>query len=184
MHGGKTPNGYALPQTKHGRYSKYLPARLADKYREAASDPDLLNLSSEIALIDSRIAEQLGRVAGDAIGHIWAEIRRVSKELSLAVQAQDAEWMQKLFRELDELSRQGNADYRGWQDILELIEQRRRLVESERKRRVEMQHNITAERAVLLVSAIVGIIRDNVQDRTILAAIQHDVGKLITIDST
>ncbi len=183
VHGGATPGGIASPHITHGRYSKYLPARLADKYTEAANDTDLLNLGSEIALIDSRIAEQLGRVGSDAIGHIWTEVKRVSKELSLAVQTQDSEWMIKLFQELDELTRQGNADYMGWQDIVALIEQRRKLVESERKRYVDMQQNITAKEAMLLIGAIIGIIRDNVSDRRIRAAIQADVGKLISIDS-
>jgi hypothetical protein len=183
-HGGSSPKGYNHPSTTHGRYSKDVPTQLAEKYTEAASDEDLLNLGSEIALIDSRIREQLGRVGSGAIGHIWGEVGRVSKELSLAVQAQDAEWMRRLFLELDELSRKGNADYAGWRDIIGLVEQRRKLVESERKRRVDMQQNITAERAMLLVSAIVGVIRDNVTDRAVLASIQRDVGKLITIDSS
>lgn len=182
-HGGKTPNGHALPQTTHGRYSKYLPARLADKYLEATNDADLLNLGSEIALIDSRIAEQLGRVGNDAIGHIWAKIRQVNKDLKVAISTKDGSLMAQLLQELDELSRQGNADYMGWRDIVGLVDMRRKLVESERKRYVDMQQNITAKEAMLLIGAIIGIIRDNVQDRQTLAAIQADVGKLIAIHS-
>ena len=46
-----------------------------------------------------------------------------------------------------------------------VLEQRRRLVESERKRLVEMQQTLTVEKAMLLIGAIGGIIKAHVHDR-------------------
>ena len=57
IHGGLQPQGIARPGFKTGRYSKYLPARLAGRYEEAASDPELLALKDDIALLDTRIAQ-------------------------------------------------------------------------------------------------------------------------------
>jgi hypothetical protein len=59
VHGGATPGGMALPQYKHGRYSKYLPTGLADKYNEALLDTELVTLRDDIALVDSQIQERM-----------------------------------------------------------------------------------------------------------------------------
>jgi hypothetical protein len=54
FHGGKVPRGPALPQFRHGRYSRFLPSRLAATYQTAAKDPELLSLRHEFALVDAR----------------------------------------------------------------------------------------------------------------------------------
>jgi hypothetical protein len=62
VHGGLTPRGAASVHFKTGRYSRYLPARLLDKYEDAGTDPRLLELREDIALLDARIAQLLERV--------------------------------------------------------------------------------------------------------------------------
>src|SRR4051812_32142589 len=71
MHGGATPRGPALPQFKHGRYSRSLPTRLAAQYEAAQSDPVLMELRDEIALNDARLADLLGRVDTGESGSLW-----------------------------------------------------------------------------------------------------------------
>ena len=182
LHGGASLNGFDLPQTKDGRYSKYLPARLAGKYLEAQNDPELLNLAGEIGLVEARIAELLEGVDRDAVGRVWAKIRATYDDLDLAMKTGDSGGTIACMAELGKLTRTGNRDYYAWEEIDKLIEQRRKLVDSERKRRVDMQNMITADRAMLLVSAIVGVIRDNVADRKVLTRISNEIGKLITVE--
>jgi hypothetical protein len=76
MHGAKTPRGPDLPQFKSGRYSNFLPTRLAATYRNAAKDPELLSLHSEIALLDARMAELLGRVDTGESGALWGTLQK------------------------------------------------------------------------------------------------------------
>ena len=182
LHGGLQPNGLASPNFKDGRYSKYLPARLAGKYLEAQNDPELLNLGGEIGLVEARIAELLEGVDRDAAGRVWAKIRATYDDLDLAMKTGDSGGTIACMAELGKLTRTGNRDYYAWEEIVKLIEQRRKLVDSERKRRVDMQNMITADRAMLLVSAIVGVIRDNVADRKVLTRISNEIGKLITVE--
>jgi hypothetical protein len=59
FHGGASLIGVASPTFKHGRYSKHLPTRLAARYAEALSDPQLLELRDEIALVGTRQTELL-----------------------------------------------------------------------------------------------------------------------------
>lgn len=132
MHGGKTPQGIALPQTTHGRYSKHLPTRLLANYEAAKTDPNMLVLHDEIALVDARINELL------AINEI--------------TQAQLA-----------------------WPEIQSLIEQRRKLVESERKRLVELHQVVSADQAMLMVRSLIASVREHVSDPAILRAISADL---------
>lgn len=182
-HGGATPNGYGLPQTTHARYSKYLPARLADKYLEAQTDTELLNLRDDIALIDTRTGELIKQIDTGESGRIWQAVRDVYQEFQAAYGVNDGARMAMCLSELDNLIKAGVRQYAVWSEIRGNIEQRRKLVESERKRLVEMQQMITSERAMLLMGAVVAIIKEQVSDRDIRARISADIGRLITVDA-
>lgn len=170
-----------MPQTTHGRYSKYLPARLAARYQEAQADTELLALREEISLIDSRLSDLLKRVDTNEAGHWWKELQRVYKEYREAEGKADLPAMRAALYQWGDIVRLGTSDYAAWNEVYNVLEQRRKLVESERKRLVEMQQMITSERAMLLISALVGVVRDHVTDPIILKAISADVGKLIAI---
>lgn len=60
-----------------------------------------------------------------------------------------------------------------------LIERRRRLVDSETRRRVNAQEMMSAQEVLTFLGAIVGIIRSHVQDPYILAAIARDIEGLV-----
>lgn len=175
IHGGATPSGLAHPQTKTGRYSKHLPTRLAASYAEAQSDQQLLELREDIALLDARLADVLARVDTGESGAIWRRLVQAKGDYHKA-KAKDKDHALDLLLGLIE---EGAADYAAWEDVRALLDQRRRTVESERKRLVEMQQTITAERAMLLIGAISGIIRAHVTDPTQLAGIAADLAGLV-----
>lgn len=131
MHGGKTRGGMASPVLKHGRYSKFLPTHLMERYQESLNDSDLLSLREEIALIDARLSELLAGGVPD------------------------------------------------WDVMVPLTEQRRKLVDTERRRLVDMQQMITTEQAMLLVSALTSILREEVTDTYVLARIQTRIAGVL-----
>ncbi len=183
MHGGKHPRGIASPHFKTWRYSKHLPSRLAAQYIAAESDPRLLELRDEVALTDARLADLLGRVDTGESGALWAQLKQARADLLLAQRASDkAKQVEALNLIMDTIS-QGHADYRAWAEIGGVIEQRRKLVESERKRLIDMQQTLTVERAMLLIGAISGVIKAHVHDRTTLAAIGRDIESIISADA-
>jgi hypothetical protein len=135
-HGGKSLAGASAPALRHGRYSKYLPVHLADKYQESLNDADLLALRDEIALIDSRVLEILSN---------------------------------------------GNMDDRQWSVVEQTLDLRRRMVETERKRLVDLQQMMTAEQAMTMLAVIVDTVKRHVNDRDILQAISADLAKLVSV---
>jgi hypothetical protein len=183
LHGGKSLSGMQAPSYKTGRYSKVLPARLASRYQEALSDGALLELREEISLVDARLADLISRVDSGESGEVWRLLRTMFAEFSKARSAGKIPEMTQALADIEALIVRGLADYSAWQDISQALEQRRKLVESERKRLVEMQQMITTEQAMILMAAIVDTIRRHVSDTSALAAISADITKLITIEA-
>lgn len=180
FHGGMTPRGVASPHFKTGRYSKYLPDKLAEKYQLAQGDPELLGLRDDIALIDARTAELLKQAQTGESGRVWEAVRKTYQDLNMAIKLSNAEDMAGCLQRLDKLIMVGVRDYAIWREITDNLEQRRRLVESERRRLMDMEQMITVERVMLLVAAIVDIVRKNVTDVATLQTISADVGKLVS----
>jgi hypothetical protein len=178
MHGGKIPQGVALPQTTHGRYSKHLPTRILATYDAAKADPDLLNLREDIAAVDGRIADVLSRVDTGESSQLWYELKATYTALQDANKAGDVAEARSLLSDLGQLIMRGHADYAAWSDVFRLIEQRRKLVDTERKRLSDMQQMITNEQAVLLVTRVYDAVSRHVRDPAIHAAIAADLGGL------
>jgi hypothetical protein len=72
----------------------------------------------------------------------------------------------------------GVQDYDAWAAIQELIEQRRKLVDTERKRLITLQQTITAERATLMLGVVVDIIAKHIKDRAVLSQIAVELQRL------
>jgi len=179
FHGGKSRAGIASATFKTGRYSKHLPTRLAATYQEVQRDPDLLALTEEVHLIDARLIDVLGRVETGESGQLWREVRATYQKLSDANNAKDMDAARQALGTLGDLITHGHADWAAWVDVRTLIEQRRKLVESERRRRIDMQQMITAERAMVLLAAVVDTVRRHVHDDAALAGISADLEKLV-----
>ena len=183
MHGGMTPGGMALPQFKHGRYSKYLPARLVDRYQAGRSDPELLAMRDEIAALDARLSELLERVDSGESGLLWIALRDAWTELQEARRAGDNLKLAAALTMVGDLIEQGFDDRAAWADVLALFQDRRRLVESERRRLVDLQQMITAEQAMVFLAAITDAVKKHVDDRDTLAAISADLIRLTVAPS-
>lgn len=175
MHGGTSKIGIASGTIQHGRYSKHLPTRLAARYEEAASDSELLNLRHDIALVESRLVDVLGRVDSGESGKLWAELHASWAAFKRARALGKADEMAEALALHEQLISRGVSDYAAWHEVGSLLEQKRKLAESERKRLVEMQQTITTEQALLFVSAVMDSVRRNVDDRNALAAISRDL---------
>lgn len=179
IHGGKTPQGISLPQTIHGRYSRDLPTRLQANYERAVSDAQLLVLRDEIGLLEARLGELIGRIDTGEAGAVWKALKMALEEYRTAKAIGSSIEVTKALLGIENLIDQGIEDYLIWGEIQSLIQQRRKVVESERKRLVEMQQMITSERAMVLLAAVVDTVRKHVSDRDTLQAISSDIRALV-----
>ena len=180
-HGGKSPGGMAQPAYKHGRYSKYLPARLMERFQQASDDPDILALRDDIALVDARLADLLGRVDSGESGEAWSQASAAFRALQGGMAKGDTPAMLAAINDLDSVIRRGLGDYAAWREVGILLDQRERLVRSERRRLVEMQQTMTVEQAMLLMGALAALVDEHVADRAAKAAISDGLRRLMSV---
>ncbi len=168
----------ANPAFKTGKYSKYMPERLLERYHDAVADPALLELDHEIALVDSRLADLLTRVDTGEAAKNWKEARDINDAIQEALLTEQYGAIVLACTALDRLISPSLNDYEAWNQLTALLDQRRKLVESQRKRMIEQQQFVTVEQALLLVTAVVDSVKRNVKDRDALNAISLDIAGL------
>ncbi len=192
LHGGKALSGVASPTFKTGRYSKYLPAHLLSDFESAKRDPELVECRHELALVDARFGQLSQRLQSKKDADLWALLSSTFStlatsfdSLSSSVEIEDEEGERHLSettRALEScrsLIKEVRESESTWREIYGLLEQRRKLVETESKRLKDMQQMITAEQAGVLIAAIAEVVKKNVSDRKQLGAISEGLNNIV-----
>ena len=88
----------------------------------------------------------------------------------------DGDGMEAALAEMRRLMTQGASDWAAWRVIIgDLIESKRKLVDTEQKRITLAHESLTADRAMLLLTQVVQILQRHITDRRILGAIAADI---------
>lgn len=178
MHGGTVPVGPASPAWKDGRHSRVLPKRLLDDYQASLSDPDRLVLNAEIAIIDARINDLLLIVDTGESGRIWSELQKQWQNYLAANAARDKTAAETARFRVGTMITEGMAEWTAWTDLITLIDRRRKLVESERKRLVEAQKMIAVDQALAMMGLLIEAVRKHVHDDDALRAVVAEFAQL------
>ena len=185
MHGGKARKGIAHPNYRHGKHSEYMPTRFLEAFGLAASDRDLLQQRDEVAQVRSMIREAWKRRHTGESGELWKRLRerwrefdganRAASELGISPEERAAR-MRRVTLLLDmlmETIRVGAHDREQEEEILDLLERQRRLIESQGKREVQEKMMVSLEDANATFRAIAEAVRAEVQDQAVVARIAH-----------
>lgn len=182
MHGGATPRGAASPHYKTGRYCRHVPDRLAARYEEARSDAELLTLHEEVALVDSLLIDTLSHLDTGESGDLWHRLSDKWREWQRWRSLGRVPEMGATLEEIGRLIEAGEREYGAQAELRQLLDQRRKLVESERKRLVQMAQLVTAEQAMTLVTTMIGVVQAHVPDPTTRRAIADELRRLTAPD--
>jgi hypothetical protein len=174
-HGGKSRLGPGHYKHVTGKYSKFLPSRMAADYAAVQKDPQLLELRDAIAAVDARIIDLLKRVDTGEAGALWQAARDAMARLRLEQAKNNIDGMLLAISQAERAISQGAGDYAAWHEIQALIEQRRKLCDSENRRVTQAHDSLNAEEAMVLLRVVVGIVQRHVTDRRILGAIAADI---------
>lgn len=183
MHGGKSLAGIASPSFKDGRYSKYIPAQLAGRYNEARADSDILSLNEDVALLRSFTLKHLSDMSTGDTHPAWIEAKKAFDEMDAASLSGDAE---KFIEAKNKLQAVIEPNYRAAlseSQVVRYIDQLGRIADKERRLLIDRQQVITVERMMLMITAIAAVVKQHVDDRTILNAIQTDIQGLLVSGS-
>ena len=172
-HGGAPGSG--RPPT-HGRYSQLLPSHLADRYRQSLADPDFLSLRDEIALLDARIGELVGELMGG--GGEWAAVETGLDRVRIAVSTNDVQLMASALAAIQAQVTAGAKVQAIWGAVVPLLEQRRKLAETERRRIVDAQQMVTLEQMMALLAVVRDAINTHITDGPTRARIADELRTL------
>lgn len=179
MHGGESLSGIAHPNFVHGGRSKHLPARMQADYAAALQDPNLLSLKHYIAIADARLEDLLRRADTGESATLWKEIRETFKSFKRAAKLKDTVTQAEALSDLDELITRGYTDSALWVEIGDLMQQRRKLGESETKRLIALRQMMTADQVMTFLAQVEHSVKRHVHDPVALKAIAEDIGRLL-----
>ena len=141
-HGGKHRKGVAHPGFKHGHYSKVMPpVHLREKWNALLSDAELLHHRNSVALVDSMIQEVFDHYEAGGTPALWTDLLAVWGKLQVARRARDKHRSTEFLEELGGVIERGYAQSGREQQVVKLLEVRRKHADSQLKRE-------TAERNV------------------------------------
>lgn len=166
IHGGKSLGGLQSGTITHGRYSKYLPANLVEKYHEARKDKELTSLREEIFISDARLQELLEQLDKTEKVIAFKDLNSSFCRLVSALNDGNIEGALRQADRVQVLIDKGINDAHTWDEIRLQIETRRKLVETEHKRLVTMGQMITMDKAMGLVAFMTQSIQSNVIGNT------------------
>lgn len=179
VHGGRTPGGLASPHFKTGRYSRYIPAQLAARYDEARSDPDILSLNEDVALLRSLVFKHLSSISTGDTHPAWIEAHKAFIEMDRASSSGE---LDKFLTAKIKLGAVIEPNYRAAiaeGKVAGYIDQLGRIADKERRLLIDRQQVITVERMMIMITAIASIVKQNIDDRDKLNAIQNGIQGLI-----
>jgi len=147
LHNAGRVRGAGHPNAKHLKHSKSfrhlaLPQRYHKRIKASLKDPDIIDLKPEIAAIDSRIDELEGSLEERNAVQTLGLIREAWTDMGKAVESKDNDAIAAAQRRLTALIIRGASDQVTWDGLLKLYEQRRKLVDSEVKRRAQVEQMI------------------------------------------
>jgi hypothetical protein len=145
-HGGKSLKGIAAPNFQDKGYSRYVPAQLEPAVTAFLESGDPLDLAQAIGTWEGRI-DQLLRSLDDGAHpeETWEELGIHWAGIWEATVAGDADKIKLHRQAIDELVISGITRAETWRLIREADETRRRLVDTEDKKRDRRRGYITAE---------------------------------------
>lgn len=178
LHGGSNPRGVAHPRFKHGKYSTSLPERLALRYQERLQDPDLLSLGEEVILVEGRIEEVLSQLSTGETGELWFKMVEGLVHLEGLLKNGKTDSALKTLDQLQAIAASGVSDQKNWAEVGAWLESKRRLAETEMKRRVAMKEMATTDQLLVFQGALLYILKEEIQDREQLARLSKRIREL------
>lgn len=168
MHGANIPTGLDHPKYKHGKYATVgMPKSLAEKYEITRTDTKIVELGEEIHLADAMIMDALERIGKREGADAWKLLSGAVKDFWSAKDAGKPTDMMRAMQDIDEIVVKGSAAHSARKDLQSWLETRRKLTESEIRRRTALGDMINRAQALVLIDKMVGLVQDHVDDHRI-----------------
>jgi len=161
-----------------GEDSRFPLTRLAWKKNQMEKSGALLTNRQSIDVVRNRLGELLARVDGRDMSERVEELHDLWVKYKQA-EAKDDPKMLDYRMEMDDAFEKVYHDYRAWDQIMDVIDLDRKLVESEVKIAKDLHAILTAEDAYDLVAQVFASIIKHVNDPMKLKAIEYELTRIV-----
>lgn len=184
--GGPSRKGVAHPNYQGKGQGRYIPERWKDRYKRM-SRAQLVELDDQLAFIQLRLQDLMGRTDPGETGQTWKALRQEwgTLQRALAVKVPTADTQQQVREAVMAISAligRGTADAEAWDEILRLWEQQRRTSDTETRRRVLAKLFIKAEEAAEDYDVAAHAVKQAVENAVNRGLINKKAGNRILID--
>ncbi len=159
LHGGRSISGTATINWKDGRYAKYLPTDLLHRYKAHRRDRRANDLQDEIGLLTAHIDQLLQQAHSKGSVDACATNQKIIKELQKAIEANDKHLIVEVTTRLNAAINDGMERSAVWDKIVDRLESRRRLVDTQRKYEIDMGRMLPVEQAMQFMTTLATIVR-------------------------
>lgn len=160
-HGGNARRGHEHHAFAGRGYAKDIPKRMMDRWESALSDPELISLHAEIALTDGRIGDLFRKMRENETEEAVDAAKRAIDAARTALEADKPEDAKGHLERCSQVFEVLLGEQSTWLEIYELLDLRRRLMNTELKRVQMLEGNMTQAQAhAMFMTILLGIERE------------------------
>lgn len=179
-HNGRAKRGVEHHSYVHGGYSPYVPIPIGDMFAEMQGDSQLASLRDELALSRVFIAKHLEHYGTIDNSETLPELLNMLQDMKRYYRSTDATGMAMTIDGMERLITSRLEQLKTEDTIMERIDQRRKLVETEQRISLQGERAISVELFALLIGAIFKAIEMGVKDKDERIAVAAEVRQLIS----
>lgn len=161
-----------------GRHSKYLPADLDRLYLEALHNPQLIEMGDHIALLEARMQQVLALAVEGAPAPKWKDMADTFGEVETALLSGKIADVVPALERFHKILENGMKWDTTWNQVIGIMEQLRKMTDTEVKRRKELNQFVPVERVVALMAALGTAVKRHVTDPDQIAAVYRELAVL------
>jgi nucleoside diphosphate kinase len=139
-----------------------MPSDLRERYEEFAADPARLSLEKEMAVTRAMISERIQAMEAINSSEAWNRLNKLYTDMTYAQNQKQVERYARLFNELGDVIAEGVGIESTRKETIRLIEQERKLVDSQRQLYIDMGEFITRGMALAMLTNFLEAVKENV----------------------
>lgn len=185
FHGGRLKNprknkNYLAGELKKTRYGESLPKKFLDHYITAETDPNLLSLRPEVAIVQAYVFKLIDRLHSKESDAVWELLSTKWADFNAAHAAGEAAEAAEALSAIGRLITKGLGQAQQIRELMKQIDHKAALSRAEIARQKDLQTMISAEQAMALVQGVSIAVAECVVDPAVRRAIGDRFAKLLT----
>lgn len=178
-HGGHTQVGMAASNHSGKGLSTSVPTRMLDQFVMHYKDPDILNMTDDIALLKMRRDALLEKIDENPVTpQQWKTLAEKFEALTRSIELGHENKVREALWNLGKIITAGYSETLLWEEVNDTVERTRKVRDSEIRRRKIAQTVITEQQFNRIIGFIIHVIQTRVSDKVILTEIMRDLESL------